>query len=141
MKYSLLPTLLLFFSLFSMSLSAQNVVEEQVASIKRLMSEKGYEVTHGITYGSLNDDEADSYDIDLDKGWDYKICAVCDGDCGDIDLCIFDDNGNQVDCDKQDDDLPILDVSPKYSAEFKLKIYMPECEIDPCKFSIMIFGR
>lgn len=123
-------------------LNAQrNVVEQQVLQIGLILALDGYEITHEITYASLNDNRYDNYYFTLDRGWDYKIYAVCDGDCGDIDLCLFDENGNEIDCDETTDDKPLVSVSPRWTGRFRLKVTMYECRINPCRFGIAVFGK
>jgi hypothetical protein len=137
MKNSMVVFLLLLASVAQ----GQDVVRKQVLNVGLTLASEGYELTHDIKFASLNDGRYDSYYFTLDRGTSYKICAVCDEDCGDLDLCIFDENGNEIECDESDDDLPIVSVSPKWTGRFRLWVKMYDCDIDPCRFGIAIFGR
>ncbi|RMG22671.1 MAG: hypothetical protein D6730_15995 [Bacteroidetes bacterium] len=123
-------------------LSAQNdIVEKQVMQIGLLLALDGYELTHEIEYDNLNEGRYDNYYFSLRQGWSYKIYAVCDGDCGDIDICLFDENGNEIDCDETSDDTPIVSVTPRWSGRFRLWVKMYDCDISPCRFGMAVFGK
>jgi hypothetical protein len=117
------------------------IVEKQVLRIGVALASNGYELTHDIKFASLNNGMTDNYYFSLSRGWEYKIFAVCDGDCGDIDLCMYDENDNRIDCDQTKDDKPVVSVSPKWSGRFRLWVKMYECRINPCRFGIAIFGK
>ena len=72
---------------------AQSVINAQLDRVADILNYDGYTSTHDLEYASLYDDESDYYTITLRKGWEYKIVAVCDADCGDMDMKIYDENG------------------------------------------------
>lgn len=135
----------MLFTLFSVCSSvsgnAQDLVRKQLLEIGVNQALKGYSLTHDVTYASLYDDGSDSYFFTLRGGTSYKIFAVCDGDCSDIDLKLYDENGNEVDKDILFDDKPLVTVSPKWTGRFKLRVTMAVCNIQPCKFGIGVFGN
>ena len=115
-------------------LKAQSdIVQRQVLQIGLLLASEGYELTHDIRYSSLSEGKSNNYYFTLDRGTTYKIYAVCDGDCGDIDLCLFDENGNEIDCDESEDDMPLVSATPKWTGRFRLWVKMYECSINPCR--------
>lgn len=134
-------TVVLSLLLTSVIAQGQDIVQKQVLNIGMTLASEGYELTHDIKFASLNDGRSDSYYFTLDRGNAYKIYAVCDEDCGDLDLCIYDENGNEIECDESSDDLPIVSVSPKWTGRFRLWVKMYDCSINPCRFGIAIFGR
>lgn len=105
------------------------------------LSEYNFSNDYDITYDNLNNSATDSYGVELDSSLSYQIVAVCDKDCGDIDLFLYDERGNLVDDDETDDDFPIVGVSPRISQEYTLKVKMYNCEIEPCRFAIAVFER
>jgi hypothetical protein len=120
---------------------AQGVVETQVRSIEMVLGLEGYELTHEVMYESLYEGRSDEYNFTLKSGWDYQIVSVCDQDCGDIDLCLYDQNGNKIGCDETSDDVPVIAVSPKWTGKFELRVTMYDCDINPCSFAIAVFGK
>ena len=126
---------------FGSDLNAQGVVDKQVMEIGLYLASEGYEMTHEIVYSSLDDGDHDFYTFELEKGMNYKIYAVCDEDCNDIDLCLYDGRDKEIECDESEDDYPIVDVTVSRAGTFSFKVTMHDCELEPCKFGIAIFGR
>lgn len=139
---------LIFFSLI-FTLSVQTNIQAQSDATTRqelqraglVFTALGYELTHELIYGSLRDDEYDTYSLTLRAGREYKITAGCDGDCGDIDLVLYDENGNLVDSDREYDDNPIVGVTPSWTGSFQVKVIMADCRVNPCRFGIAVYGE
>lgn len=118
------------------------VIEAQMVQLGITYGALDYQMSHKVTVSNLDDDESESFPIELDAGTNYVITAVCDGDCGDIDLVLYDDDGNfTIVQDKEADDNPILQYTPRSTAKFMLEIIMADCKIEPCKYSAVIFGK
>ncbi|MHA7819428.1 MAG: toll/interleukin-1 receptor domain-containing protein [Erythrobacter sp.] len=88
--------------------------------------------------GSLNVGQSQSYSVGLDAGTSYMIVGNCDLDCSDIDMWLYDENGNLIDSDVLDDDVPVLEVTPVRSAEFQMRIEMFTCTVEPCGVQISV---
>ena len=43
-----------------------------------------------LTYGSLRNKEYEYFNVQLNRDYYYAFTTVCDGDCGDIDLYLYD---------------------------------------------------
>jgi hypothetical protein len=104
----------------------------------------GYEgntLTHDPFIGNLGNGGTDNVTLNLTQGVTYKIFGVCDEDCRDIDLELYDDNGQLVDSDTTNDDVPIVSVSPRWNARFTIRAIMPSCSNGPCRYGIGVFGK
>lgn len=123
------------------SQAIRELIAQQLLQAGIIFTAAGYELTHEIEYSSLNDGYSDTYTVNLQGGVEYKITAACDGDCGDIDLKLYDENGNLIDSDVETDDRPIVGVTPRWSGRFKLWVRMYDCTANPCYFGIGIFGK
>lgn len=88
--------------------------------------------------GSLNVGQSQSYSVGLNAGTSYMIVGECDLDCSDIDMWLYDENGNLIDSDVLDDDVPVLEVTPVRSAEFQMRIEMFTCTVEPCGVQISV---
>ncbi|GGR33609.1 hypothetical protein [Deinococcus ruber] len=76
----------------------------------------------------------------LVAGRTYKIVGACDNDCDNLDLELRDDNGNLIDRDDADDDIPIVDVTPKRTGDFKLKVIMSGCASqNGCEYGVDVY--
>lgn len=91
--------------------------------------------------GALNQGASATHMVNLNAGMSYMIVAGCDVDCSDIDMQIYDENGNMIDEDVLDDDVPVLEVTPIRNAQFRLEIGMYACSIAPCGYQINVEGN
>lgn len=107
----------------------------------QVFSGRGYELTHQIYTGSLDEGETETVTLSLDVGVEYQIMGACDNDCSDVDLTLYDGAGNQVDQDLQLDDYPIVSVTPRRGGNFRVVVSMADCSAEPCRYGIGVFGR
>ena len=116
-------------------------VQNQLTHAAKTLSDKGYEQTHDTQIGSLHDDENDSFTLTLHAGTKYALIGVCDNDCKDLDLVLYDADGDQVDSDIQNDDVPIVQVTPSETQRYRVKVIMANCQTNPCWYGIGVYGR
>ena len=107
----------------------------------QVFSGRGYELTHQIYTGSLDEGETETVTLSLDVGVEYQIMGACDNDCSDVDLTLYDGAGNEVDQDLQLDDYPIVSVTPRRGGNFRVVVSMADCSAEPCRYGIGVFGR
>lgn len=88
--------------------------------------------------GAINTGASRTHSVGLNAGTSYMIVAACDQDCTDIDMWLYDENGNLIDEDVLDDDYPVLEVSPVRSATFQIRLQMFACSIEPCGYEITV---
>ncbi len=119
---------------------AQQVWDQLQAAHEELSSDGGYDLQNYVV-GFLGSGEEDVWDFTLASGTDYLIFAVCDTDCGDVDLALKDTGGNEVVSDILTDDVPVLNYSPSSNGIFRLEIDMYQCSVEPCYFGFGIFKR
>lgn len=103
--------------------------------------QQGYELTHHIYTGSLNDGGSEMVELSLDVGMEYQIVGACDEDCTDLDFTLYDGNGNEIDSDLLEDDYPIVSVTVSRSGAFRVRVSMAACSAEPCRYGIGVFGR
>ena len=125
--------------------AAQSTHEELVESLldaaEGLAAQSGFDSTHSRYNGQLNEGQEKTVTLNLDAGTSYFIVAQCDGDCSDIDLWLYDENGNLIDEDVLVDDTPIVEVTPIRNARFTIRTRMITCEVEPCYYGIGVFGQ
>lgn len=119
----------------------QRQVRAQISQVGSRFEQQGYELTHHIYTGALNDGGAEMVDLDLDVGMEYQIMGACDEDCSDLDFTLYDGSGNVIDSDMLDDDFPLVSVTVSRSGIFRVRVSMAACSAEPCRYGIGIFGR
>ena len=116
-------------------------VEGYLERAAKTLSDKGYAQTHETQVGSLADDENDSFNLTLHAGTTYALVGVCDNDCSDLDLVLYDADGDQIDSDVQSDDVPIVTVTPSETMRYRVKVMMAVCKTNPCWYGIGVYGK
>jgi hypothetical protein len=116
-------------------------VEGYLKRAAKTLSDKGYAQTHDTQIGSLRDDENESFNLTLHSGTAYALVGVCDNDCSDLDMVIYDADGSQVDSDVQTDDVPIVQVTPGETQRYRVKVLMASCKTNPCWYGIGVYGK
>ncbi len=71
---------------------------------------------------SAGPQEAVTYRVTLYKGLDYVLLGCADGSGVDLDMKLYDAEGNEVSRDKSPDHQPFVDVSPPKTAEYTLQV-------------------
>lgn len=117
------------------------VVRAQLVAIKSIGEGEGYRHAFDDHYDLLGNRASDEYTFQLKSGREYFIAAVCDQDCSDLDLKLYDENDNVIAEDELVDDAPIVRVSPRWSGNFRLTVTMYDCGNAPCFYGVSVMGR
>jgi hypothetical protein len=122
--------------------------DEWVAQVRRMLQRagqeyenRGYQMTHQILTGSLNNGQSEFVSVPLSIGTAYQIMGACDTDCSDLDLVLYDPQGNQLDDDLELDDFPIVAASASRSGSYRVKVTMAKCSAEPCRYGLGVFGK
>ena len=116
-------------------------VRAQLDRFGTLVTERGYHQTHQIKTGSLRERENEYLSLELDAGREYALLGVCDEDCSDIDLRLFDQDGDEVDADVETDDYPVVSVRPDRTARYRVKVIMATCSTSPCFYGVGVYAK
>jgi hypothetical protein len=118
---------------------------EQVLGILEAFSglaeERGYTDTGDDWVSALDESESEDQFVKLGGGADYALVAVCDEDCGDMDLAIYDPSGNLVAEDTETDAVPVLEITGARSGEYRIEVRMYQCSSEPCFYAMGLFKR
>ncbi len=118
-----------------------NQVLNQLRLLRDNMVPKGFRSTHNPFIGNLGRGGDENITLNLRQGTTYTIVGVCDSDCRDLDLELFDGNGNRLASDRKVNSIPFVSVSPRWNARFTVKAIMPSCSNEPCRYGIEVFGK
>jgi hypothetical protein len=113
-------------------------VSEQLEALEAAWVEDGYGRAGSIVSGWLDEDEEEVHYLDLRSGTDYEIMGVCDTDCEDLDLSLYDSSGDLVDEDLLMDDFPMLEFIGPRDGEFRLEVGMVTCTVEPCEYGVLV---
>lgn len=89
----------------------------------------------------IQESSAHEFSVTLYGGVTYRVVGVCDEDCTDFDLALRDGNGNDIDSDYGDDDWPLVDVTPKYTGPFVVRMFMADCNTNSCFAGARVLRR
>jgi hypothetical protein len=121
-------------------LEAQDaLVSMQLDSAVVLMAQEGFIQEGNRHTGALPNGGSASLTISLRAGTSYAVVGVCDQDCTDMDLALFDASGNLIGADYEVDDVPLVAVVPTQTGTFRLDVTMPACSIAPCAWGVIVF--
>lgn len=118
-------------------------LSQRLAEAGRTVSDGGYMRAAGPFAGGLASQQSRRYTLTLRAGQDYRVIAVCDSRCGDIDLRLYDVNGNQIAQDTLNDNVPTLAIHPTATGPHSIEIDMYQCTAapDPCWYALNVYTR
>ena len=126
-------------------LAAQNqwerVVRSQIREHSSYLTDRGYEMINEVYQGTLGNQESEMLTITLQADRAYAFLGVCDQDCHDLDLRLYDSDGDEVDADVSNDDWPVVKVSPSRAGEYRVKVIMASCSSSPCYYGVGVFKK
>lgn len=94
------------------------------ASLFLKLKENGYELRDFFSSGLLRRGQSVVIATTLSAGNDYTLVAAGCEDAYDVDLTVYDENGNRVGADGDTSDLAVVSVTPKWSGTYYIKVTM-----------------
>jgi S1-C subfamily serine protease len=110
---------------------------QRVDEVAKLL---GLTRTHEPVFEMLNEHE--TYDVRVpfrERGARVAIIGVCDADCSDLDLAIYDESGREVVRDVLADDTPELQFRVTTPGTYRVRVVMAACSREPCAFALQAF--
>jgi len=124
---------------------AQNSFQQQVRnhldSAAASVVRQGYSPDRDPVTGSLNGGARESMMINLTGGTRYAIVGVCDNNCTDVDLRIWDPSGTKLAEDIMTDDAPVLEFTATNTGQYRVSVEMATCSTNPCHWGFQVFSR
>ena len=127
-----------------MTVQSQTDYDDQVrdfidTSGQIILEPQGFNSTQQVFPGSLSANSDFDHWITLDGGEERAVLAVCDEDCSDIDLYLYDEGGVLIDSDTSTDDVPVLLVTPPRRTRYRVQVTMYDCEVEPCFYAVGVY--
>ncbi len=138
-------------SLFSLGLALlltspvlpmQNWVDQVVDQIAAIHDEIAADYEYAsdeMMVLEIQADDSAGFELNIDGAADYIIVGVCDTDCGDLDLVIYDPEEDEAAADVELDDYPVLRVQGE--GTFWVEAIMTDCRADTCLAAVQVFVR
>ena len=142
-----IPLALVMSAVFATALAAQQqnqyeqMVRKQLDGIGGDLKKKGFELTYQVYTGALKAETEEAVTFRLRRGVRYALVGVCDQDCGDLDLRLFDPGDREIGKDVEKDDVPVVELVADKSGEYTLKVEMAECSDNPCAYGVAVFAQ
>lgn len=112
----------------------------QLLRAAAIYADEGWSAREDRYFGYLDTEEVDGMSASLTPG-SYMAVAVCDDDCGDIDLAVFDEDEETIGSDFLVDAFPIVSFSVSRTGTYYFVASMAECSNEPCYFGIQLFQQ
>lgn len=119
----------------------QQQILDRLAQVEQAFAAQGFRRMAEPVSGSLQQAQFFNTPVTLETGGDYRIIGVCDNDCADLDLFLYDENNNLISQDNATDATPIVSVTPQWSGAFTAQAVMHSCTVQPCYYALVLYGR
>ncbi len=125
--------------------TGQNVYQQQIlqrlAEVEQALASQGYYRMAEPVTGQLGVGQTQAVPLTLEAGGDYRLIGVCDNDCSNFDLIVYDENNVLVAQDVAPDATPIATVAPRWTGGFVAQAVMQQCTVQPCYYALVLYGR
>jgi hypothetical protein len=121
--------------------SPQAIILAQLQQAQGAFAQQGFQQVDQPFSGSLAQGQTWNVPASLFAGFDYRILAVCDRDCADLDLVLYDPNGAVVSQDASTNSQPVVAAAPGYNGTFTVQVQMYNCSVAPCYYAVALYGR
>jgi len=119
----------------------QAIILQQLQQAQAIAAQQGFQLVGQPFSGSLAQGQSWNVPAQLAVGYEYRVLGVCDRDCNDLDLVLFDSAGRQVSQDTSTNNQPVVAVQPAYNDNFTIQVQMYNCSIAPCYYALALYGR
>ncbi|HEX5183046.1 MAG TPA: hypothetical protein VFW19_07825 [Allosphingosinicella sp.] len=115
-------------------------VENLLNRVTAQTRNQGYVPDSPVRIGSLAASASQRFSLHGRGGATTMIVAVCDTDCSDMDMILYDSGGNVVARDVAADDTPIVTWQGG-EADLVAEVRMVRCNAAPCRFAVRSYVK
>ena len=121
--------------------SPQAIILAQLQQAQAALAQQGFQMVGQPYSGSLQQGQSWNVPAQMATGYEYRVIGVCDRDCNDLDLLLFDANGAPLTQDRSTSSQPVVGVQPAYSGNYTIQVQMYNCAVAPCYYALALYGR
>lgn len=119
----------------------QAIILAQLQQAQAALAQQGFQMVGQPATGGLQQGQTWNVPAQLAIGYDYRILGVCDRDCSDLDLVLYDAAGAPLLQDTAVSSQPIIAVAPGYTGNYTVQVQMYRCSVAPCYYAVALYGR
>ncbi len=119
----------------------EEVADQLIAAATVIGLSDGFEPVGDPLFVELNEDEQDAFEFEMRGGREHAIVVVCDDDCDDVDVRLYDSEGDLIDKDTDGDDVAVLNGEPDDTEDFIVEISVEDCDREPCVVGAVLFSQ
>lgn len=108
---------------------------------QELKREFGFGYLGDMVVGALEQGDDEYFEVEFLAHREYVIVGLCDDDCSDLDILVYDWDDNVVLSDMETDDAPVVRVPTGNGGTYYVEAAMPGCSVEPCYYAVQIFQR
>lgn len=122
---------------------AQNAaaLAEKLARAEQAYAREGYARAAEALTGGLRQGGRERQVLSLRRGQAYRVLGVCDEACGDLDLRLYNQDGDLIDEDTRAVEDPMINIRPGPDGEMTVEVIMYACAAASCYYAISLFAR
>jgi hypothetical protein len=113
----------------------------KLARAEGRLTENGYARAAGPFPGALSSGETRRQTVMLRAGQDYRVVGVCDRNCGNFDIRVFDPNNRLIAQDVLQDNIPVVHVVPALTGQYSIEPAMARCNAEQCWYAFNVYSR
>jgi hypothetical protein len=114
----------------------QRQVAQQLRTVTDLLDLGNITSSYQHFVGNLRHNTYTDVTYNLQRGVTYALVGVCDNDCSDLDLRLYDENYRLIDSDTEPDATPVIKVTPMWTGVFHVRVIMSHCDRSPCWYGL-----
>ncbi|MBC7767263.1 MAG: toll/interleukin-1 receptor domain-containing protein [Phycisphaerales bacterium] len=119
----------------------QQQILARLAQVEQAFVAQGFQQLSPPASGQLPQGQYANVPATLEVGLEYRVIGVCDNDCANFDLFLYDQNNNVISQDNLQDATPIVSVAPQWTGPFTVQAVMQNCTVAPCYYALVLYGR
>jgi len=120
--------------------SPQAIILAQLQQAHGALSQQGYQLIGQPATGGLAQGQTWNVPAELHAGYEYRFVGVCDRDCADMDLVLFDPTGQPIIQDRSTNSQPVIGLQPPQTGGYTLQVQMYNCSVAPCYWAVALYG-
>lgn len=113
----------------------------QLAEADEAYARQGYASASAPFIGGLRQGDRARQVLTLRRGKSYRVLGICDNECGDLDLRLYDADGDLIDEDTRAVEDPEIGIRAGDDGEMSVEVIMYSCAATPCYYAIALYGR